>query len=330
MTFSHGDHMLTARPAGSAARLLDAGRPEDSVAGAVWFDLLNPTADEEALAARITGLTVPTRADLDEIESSSRLYRDDGALYLSTPLARLHDGDCSTIPMGLVVSDKFLVSVRFSDYPAIEAYARGMEKAAEPLDAHALMVGLLEAIVDRLADLLEIIGGQLDRVSVTVFRADALEKRRRADRTLRELLHDIGRQGDAVSRLRDTMLGLQRLVLFVQHAEEVRGQALHDRVATLAADLKSLTEFDGQVNDKVHFLLDATLGLINVEQNNGIRILTVVSLIGIPPTLIASIYGMNFKDIPELSWSFGYWYALILMAVSVLVPLAWFKRVGWI
>ena len=322
--------MLTARPTGSAARLLEAGRPEDSVAGAVWFDLLNPTPDEEALAGRITGLPIPTRADLDEIESSSRLYREDGALFLSTPLARLHDGHCSTVPFGLVVSKEFLVTVRFSDYPAIEAYARGLEKAAAPLDARALMVGLLEAIVDRLADLLEVIGGELDRLSTTVFRAETMQKRSRADQTLREVLRDVGRQGDAVSRLRDSMLGLQRLAVFVQHAEEVAEPGLQQRMATLAADLRSLTEYDAQVSNKVQFLLDATLGLINVEQNNGIRILTVVSLIGIPPTLIASIYGMNFKDIPELNWSFGYWYALTLMAVSIIVPLAWFRRLGWI
>ena len=322
--------MLTARPAGSAARLLDADSPEADAGGAVWLDLFNPSQDESALAGRLTGLSIPTRADLDEIESSSRLYRDNGALYLSTPLARLRDGGCSTAPLGLVVDTHFLVTIRFSDYPALESYGRTMETQTAPLDAASLLLGLVEAIVDRLADLLEIVGGQLDRLSGTIFGAEPSGRRKQMDRVLRDVLRDVGRQGDAVSRLRESMLGLQRLVLFVQHTGELNAGNQDERLATLAADLRSLTEFDGQVAEKVQFLLDATLGLINVEQNNGIRILTVVSLIGIPPTLIASIYGMNFKDIPELSWSFGYWYALGLMLLSVLVPLAWFKRVGWI
>jgi magnesium transporter len=175
------------------------------------------------------------------------------------------------------------------------------------------------------------VGAELEAVSAGIFRGGSGEQSKRADQRLRALLRGIGRQGDTVSLLRDSMLGLRRLVTFVESAPELHfDAALRTRLGVLGRDLQSLSEFDGQITDKVQFLLDATLGLINIEQNNGIRILTVVSLIGIPPTLIASIYGMNFKNIPELNWSFGYWYALALMVASVALPLAWFRRVGWI
>jgi magnesium transporter len=324
--------MLIARPAGQRAITLDPSHAVTDVARAtIWFDLFDPTTEETACVGRITGLRIPTRDRLDEIESSSRLSHADGALYLSTPLVRRQDGASSVVPLGLVVSERHLVTIRYSDYPSIENYGHAVETIADATGSTVLFIGLLEAIVDRLADVLEMVGAELEAVSAGIFRGGSGEQSKRADQRLRALLRGIGRQGDTVSLLRDSMLGLRRLVTFVESAPELHfDAALRTRLGVLGRDLQSLSEFDGQITDKVQFLLDATLGLINIEQNNGIRILTVVSLIGIPPTLIASIYGMNFKNIPELNWSFGYWYALALMVASVALPLAWFRRVGWI
>ena len=323
--------MLTARPAQSIARPLAASTDIASAHDALWIDLFHPTADEAALTAKLTGLRIPDRKDLEEIESSSRLFREDGSLYMSTPLVRRRDGVSSIVPLGLVVSGNFLLTIRYADYPAIETYGHTVATASAPLGVSDLLIGLLEAIVDRIADVLEIIGSELDDLSAKIFRSGAHEQSKRADERLRGLLKGIGRQGDGLSLIRDSLLGLRRLVQFAESAAELSvGSDLHARLSIIARDLQSLTEYDSQVTEKVQFLLNATLGLINIEQNNGIRLLTVVSLIGIPPTLIASIYGMNFKDIPELSWSFGYWYALGLMLASVVLPLAWLRRVGWI
>ncbi len=321
--------MLIARATGQAPRgLVEAGHA--MIETPIWLDLFLPTDQDAATASEITGLRIPSRADLDEIESSSRLFREGTTLYLSTPLVRRQDGVSAITPLGLIVSAQYLVSIRYADYPAIENYGKLVACASDDRGVAGLLIGLLEAIVDRIADVLEIVGAELDQMSRGVFRSGSHDHSKDADRRLRKLLKDIGRQGDSVSMLRDSMLGLRRLVLFVEAALGSDDPDHKGRLETLGRDLQSLAEYDGQLTEKVHFLLDATLGLINVEQNTGIRILTVVSLIGIPPTLIASIYGMNFKDIPELNWAFGYWYALGLMLASVVAPLAWFRRAGWI
>lgn len=325
--------MLVARPAQAASTVLaiDGGPPD--VGKTVWIDLIDPSDEERAQICRLTGLEVPSRGSLDEIESSSRLFRRGDALYLSTPLTRRREGRQTTAtPLGIVASPRWLLTIRFTDYPAFDTFAHAVETASCSLAAPALLVGLLEAIVDRIADVLEHVGGELDQLSERIFAdTSASQNSRHIDRRLRGLLENVGRNGATVSRVRDSLLGLTRMVLFIDEAVKASDDSkLRTRLKTLARDLQSLSDYDNQVTNKVQFLLDATLGFINIEQNNGIRVVTVASIIGIAPTLVASIYGMNFKNIPELNWSFGYYYALALMAVTVLLPLAWFRRIGWI
>ena len=324
--------MLVARPAQHPAAVLDVGGTPPEDGRTVWIDLIDPSDEERASVATLTGLLVPSRGDLDEIESSSRLFRRGDTLYLTTPLTRRTAARTAATPLGIVANARWLLTVRFTDYPAFETYARVVEASLEPLGTPALLVGLLEAIVDRLADVLERVGGELDGLSARIF-ADNSDKRsaRNLDGRLRSLLKNVGRNGDTVSMIRDSLLGLTRMVLFLN--DEIAAapdKRLQARLKTVEHDLRSLSDYDTQVTDKVQFLLDATLGFINIEQNNGIRVITVASIIGVAPTLVASIYGMNFKNIPELSWSFGYYYALCLMAATVILPLIWFRRLGWI
>lgn len=324
--------MLVARPAQHPSTVLDAGGTVPAGGRTVWIDLIDPSDEERATVAALTGLLVPSRGDLDEIESSSRLFRRDDTLYLTTPLTRRTPTRTSATPLGIVANARWLLTIRFTDYPAFETYARVVEASPEPLGTPALLVGLLEAIVDRLADVLERVGGELDGLSASIF-ADSSDKRsaRNLDGRLRSLLKNVGRNGDTVSMIRDSLLGLTRMVLFLDDAiAAAPDKRLQSRLKTVEHDLRSLSDYDTQVTDKVQFLLDATLGFINIEQNNGIRVITVASIIGVAPTLVASIYGMNFKNIPELNWSFGYYYALCLMAATVVLPLIWFRRIGWI
>lgn len=325
--------MLVARPAQAPSSVLDIGDGPPDIDRTVWIDLIDPSDEERARVHALTGLQVPSRGDLEEIESSSRLFRRGDALYLSTPLTRRREGGQTiTTPLGIVASPRWLLTVRFSDYPAFDTFAHTVETTTVPCGAPALLVGLLEAIVDRLADVLEHVGGELDDLSTRIFSDNAAPRdSRHIDRRMRGLLKIVGRNGDTVSRVRDSLLGLTRMVLFIDEAVKASEDSrLRIRLKTLARDLQSLSDYDNQVTAKVQFLLDATLGFINIEQNNGIRVVTVASIIGIAPTLVASIYGMNFKNIPELNWSFGYYYALALMAATVLLPLAWFRRIGWI
>lgn len=325
--------MLVARPAKAPSAVLDIGGGGPDIDKTVWIDLIDPSDEERARVHALTGLEVPSRGDLDEIESSSRLFRRGDALYLSTPLTRRRENEQTTAtPLGIVASPRWLLTIRFSDYPAFDAYAHAVETAAGSLAAPALLLGLLEAIVDRLADVLEHVGGELDQLSARIFSdTSASQNSRHIDRRLRGLLKSVGRNGDTVSRVRDSLLGLTRMVLFVDEAVKASDDSkLRTRLKTLTRDLQSLSDYDNQVTNKVQFLLDATLGFINIEQNNGIRVVTVASIIGIAPTLVASIYGMNFKNIPELNWAYGYYYALVLMAATVILPLAWFRKIGWI
>jgi magnesium transporter len=304
-------------------------------AHAVWLDLDRPTDAERHQVERATGLRVPDLQEVTEIESSSRLVNDHGVLYLSTPMvSRGPDAALTVAPLGFVVARDRLITVRFAPSLVFEQFAAQWraEDAAGPVSGMQPFLGLLEAIVDRLADHLEQMGAELDALSAEVFRrgAGAHPKRRRDD-FLQTTLAEIGNKGARISQVRDGLLGAGRIARFVP---ETAAAWLHEdeihRLATIDRDIVSLTDYDAQLTGKVHFLLDATLGFINIEQNDVIKVLTVVSIVGIPPTFIASLYGMNFHNMPELSWTYGYEYGLCLIALSIIVPLILFWRRGWI
>ena len=301
--------------------------------GAVWLDLVNPTDDERAEVERATKMRVPAQADIAEIESSSRLLSTGDTLYLSTPMTyRNRDGDSRTAPLGFVLSPKRLITVRFADMPVFDTFAERFVGSANQTSVGAF-IGLLETIVDRLADVLEHSGSDLETISHKIFRADRPDQHNasKIDAQLRATLRSIGRAGERLANLRDSLVGVQRIMIYVH---EMGGGWIEKdmlrRCSTLRKDINSLMDYDVQLSNKVAFLLDATLGFISIEQNNGIKVLTVVSVVGVPPTLVASIYGMNFKWIPELQWEYGYFYGLALIALSAVLPLIWFKKRGWI
>jgi len=297
----------------------------------VWIDLLSPSPRETALVEAASGLSLPTLEELSEIETSSRLRTDGDVLCLSAPLvhrARAHDP--ATTPVGFVLGPELLVTMRFEPLMAFSTF----EPAARG-SASEIFVGLTEAIVDRIADILEHIAAELDVLSHRLFRSRSVDHREQRGRAreaadLRAILHRVGAHGDLTSKIRDSLLGLGRIVPYVA---TMRGASLSaavmTRLDTLRHDIASLSDYDTHLLNKVQLLLDATLGLINVEQNDIIKVLTVVSVVGVPPTLVASMYGMNFKYMPELDWAWGYPYGLVLIALSAIAPLLWLKWRGW-
>ena len=347
--------MLTVHPSGAPARVL--ADPQHAPAHAVWLDLLDGTEAEQALAAQVTGRRVPAREEIAEIEASSRLQREGDTLYVSTSIIARPDNGAPLLvtPLGLVLSPHHLLTVRYSRLAAFDGFARALAAGLPDQDAVAhdlahpdpatpdtasnaatsstdAFLGLLEAMVDRAADILEQAGAELDTLSATIFHAESRPGRGgRSDASLRAVLRRIGQAGDLVSHLRDSLLGIGRIATYVAESRlPWMPSDVHGRCASVRADIASLADHDAQLTTKVQFLLDATLGFLNIEQNNGIKVLTVVSLIGIPPTLIASIYGMNFKNMPELDWTYGYPYALCLIVLSVVGPLAVFRWRGWL
>ncbi len=298
---------------------------------AVWIDLVQPEPEETAFVEHSTGLRLPSFDALSEIESSSRLRAQHGVLYLSAPLVYRADADDpQTTPVGFVLGPELLVTVRFEELTAFTTFSQ-----AAPASAPEAFAGLIEAIVDRNADILEQIAAELDRLSHRLFRSGPAETgsthrpgQEAAD--LRVILRRVGASGDLASKIRDGLLGLARMVPYVETLGAAwLPDAVRSRLETVRQDLHSLSDYDAHLVNKVQLLLDAALGLINIEQSNIIKVLTIVSVVGVPPTLVASMYGMNFKDMPELSWAWGYPYGLALIALSAVGPLLWFQWRGW-
>lgn len=329
LTLYNRDGATVPAPAhGAAARLPEA---------VVWVDLVMPDESEVELVEYMTGLDMPSLEDLSEIESSSRLRAENGVLYLSAPL--LHRGDSDTpksAPVGFVLSPERLITVRFETLIAFNVFEQNFGRAGVSHEtAPEVFVGLVEAIVDRAADVLETIAAELDDLSHRLFRAQPIQRHAkhhpaRNEADLRNSLRRVGHSGDLVSKIRDGLLALARIVPYVaSNGAAWIPPEVKPRLDTLRQDIASLSDYDAHLVNKVQLMLDATLGLINIEQNNIIKVLTVVSVVGVPPTLVASMYGMNFKHMPELDWAWGYPYGLALIALSAIAPLLWFRWRGW-
>ncbi len=302
--------------------------PSQSLSTATWIDLLQPTAEEAERVSAATGLRVPTEAQISEIESTSRLGFESGAYYLSTPLvAPRADGEHALIPVGFVLSGRILLTVRFGPLPSLET-ARGQWTAVGTWDAEDAFLRILECVVDRAADKLEHAGAECDELSRKTFRRSP---RAGISSDLQATLQRVGGVANATSLTRDGLLGVGRIGAYLMESRFEGAPRLNAaRMSAIRADVASLTDYEGHLAGKVQFLLDATLGFINIEQNEIVKILTVASVVGIPPVLVVGIYGMNFHVMPELGWRYGYLMALVLVVVTALLPLLWFKRRGWL
>ncbi|QNT77748.1 CorA family divalent cation transporter [Entomobacter blattae] len=221
------------------------------------------------------------------------------------------------------------LTIRFSNFTSFEEAARVVASSKKPLTAEDCMTVLVESIVDRLADILENLGRTIDTISHDIFQVGPHSQGRKGNE-LKKMLKRIGRCGDVASAIRDSLAGLDRICNFItENGKRPLAPVLQGQWGIINRDITSLTDFVSQKNVKVQFLLDAILGFVSIEQNTSVNILTAVSLSGIIPTLIAGIYGMNFKNMPELQWAYGYYYCLGLIVASILLPLWWFWYKGW-
>lgn len=298
---------------------------------ATWFDLEMPTPEEYARVAQITGFELPHYEDLTEIESSSRVSKSGDVLTLSLPTVYNEEQTVNRSVCGFILSLDRLVTIRFSVNLAFNLFSPPPPPENIP-HAQYIFVALLEAIVGRQADRLEKLREELDGLSLRIFqRKNAkVESARRAERDLQRILIILGRAYEAISYIRDCQLGIARIATFVTKTTNWIEKPLRERLRLAKKDVNSLNEFSTHLTDKIQFLQDSTLGFINISQNSLIKVLTIVSIVGIPPTLIAGIYGMNFKDIPELGWHYGYGYSWAVMVLSAVAPLAWFRKKGWL
>ena len=308
----------------------DLGASKDKV---VWIDLLGPTKEEEAAVEQLVGIGIPTREEMEEIEISSRLYSENGAHVMTATLPAHADGDRpEMLPVTFVLSGARLVTVRYHEPRAFQTFPLRAEKADMGCTSgETILVSLLEAIVDRLADVIERASREVIDISQDIF--DSKEKKAsKRDRDFQAILHRIGSKEDLVSKIQDSLLTLQRLSGFLANVvgKDMAGKDVRARVKTLSRDVISLSDHASFQTQKITFLLDATLGMINIQQNAIIKIVSVAAVVFLPPTLVASVYGMNFDIMPELKWFFGYPFALGLMVVSAVLPFWFFRRKGWL
>lgn len=303
--------------------------PEAPLASALWIDLYRPQpAQVEAVAA--LGVEVPTLADMEEIEISARLYRENGVDYMTVVLPGMSETkEPMTGPATFILSPERLVTVRHHVPRPFETYPTRADKTGPGCSTpDAVFLSLIEEIVGRLADLLEGSGRALDGVAREVYGEGGPP----AAATLQDALRRTGREGEAVARVRQSLLTVERAVSWYGQTL-TDGQRGNERKATvkgLMRDIHALEVHSDHLNSRVQMATDATLGMINLSQNQTIKIVSVVAVVFLPPTVIASAYGMNFEVMPELGWTWGYPMALGLMLASAVGTYLFFRWRKWL
>jgi magnesium transporter len=327
--------MLRTYGPGCDGRIIDP-KLEKIPDDATWIDLEKPTNEEEDLVERCITVDVPTQDEMSEIEPSSRLYEQNGALYMTVSvLFGVEDRVPSSTPIGFVLTGNRLVTVRYATPKPVRAFMDHSRREPDLVrDAPTALVRLLDSIIDRLADELESVGAEIERISSEIFQKEIEDRRIPADKLTR-LLTSIGRAQTLVTKIRYTAVSTSRMLSFLagsKRLHEAAHQDARNHLASLASDVTSLSEHATFLSDNLTFLLDASLGLISIEQNAAMKLFSWAAVVFLPPTLIAGIFGMNFHYFyfPDLSWPYGYPLSLALMLVSAVGPYLYFKKRGWI
>jgi magnesium transporter len=319
----HGNY-LERQPVENGADLPEA---------AVWIDVVGPAQGEDKLVEKFLGIAVPTREEMLEIEVSSRLYVENGARYMTATLMCQSETDTPrTTPVTFILAGTRLVTVRYDDPKPFSLITNKLGRfCPHNITGSAVFMDLLDAVIDRSADILERIGADVDQLSHDIFEPPRA-RRRQGWGAHNDILRTLGRVGDLTSKVRESMVSVGRLLLFLANEAEGMRWAKDARaqLQSMQRDIHSLTDHSSYHTNKITFLLDALLGVVNLEQNNIIKLFSVMAVVLMPPTLIASIYGMNFEFMPELHTHFGYPIALLLMVLAGALPYIYFKWRRWL
>jgi len=299
---------------------------------AVWIDLVKPTTAEDHAVERLAGIAIPTREDMQEIEISSRLYIENGARYMTATLMCHSDTDMPrTTAVTFILAGHRLVTVRYDVPKPFALVENKLARSCLPgISGEMVLMELVDAVIDRCADILERVGGDVDQVSHDIFEPES--ERHGHAKQYSQILIAIGRKGDLTSKVRESLVSVGRVVTFLSAVMEgVKwSKDMREQLKTMQRDVASLTDHASYLSSKITFVLDAMLGVVNLEQNNIIKLFSVMAVVLMPPTLIASIYGMNFKMMPELEWVHGYPMALLMMLAAAVLPYFLFKWKKWL
>lgn len=297
----------------------------------IWIDLLSPSREEEVFLEEQFGFSLPTRADMIEIELSSRLYSENDCYFMTATMIAHSDSDTAEPildPVTFVLTKHQLITIRYIEPQSFRLFALHVEKMPMNIrEPRSLLINLLDITIDRLADILELAGHRLDTYSQTIFN----KKTHSTKHDYPHLMQQMGFIADINTKARESLVTFRRVLTF--YSELFDPKIDKDKIAhlsTITADILALSDHASFLSTKINFLLDATLGLVNIEQNNVIKTLSVAAVIFLPPTLIASVYGMNFQYMPELSWKYGYLCVVGLMFISTWLPYKYFKYRKWL
>jgi len=298
----------------------------------VWIDLLQPTPEEDRFLEEVLMVDIPTRAEMREIEPSNRFYQEKGAYFMTASIVYNIEAPVpSTTPVTFILAGDRLVTVRYAEPKAFPLYMQRVDKGnAQCATGAAIMMGLLEALIHRKADLIERMQDEVDRLAQAIFDLKGGQQTR--NRRYDVLLKGTGKAGAINARAEESATSLNRLLHFLAQAMRERGDdpRVRQRIKAAHRDINSLMDHARFLSGRITFLLDATLGMISTEQNQIIKLFSVMAVILLPPTLVATVYGMNFNNMPELHWYYGYPVALVLMGISAVVPYIYFRRKGWL
>ncbi len=312
------------------ARTVGLEEQENRRGSVFWIDLLTPDAEELAYAEKLCAIEMPTKDEQREIEATSRLYCEDGGRFMTTSvLSRVETDDPIIAEITFILKGKVLITIRHTDSYSFRVFSHQLLRMQDT-NRDLVFIGLLETLVDRQADVLERFGADLDSLSKKVFGTRSRRKNEEDDPDtddLRDALEELGRVGDLITRQRDALVNLLRLITYAGNEDACMNpqESLYGALRPVSRDVNSLSEYAGFLSNKISFMLDAVLGLINIEQNDIVKVFTIMSVVFLPPTLIASIYGMNYDWMPFLHTEWGFWLALALMVLSGGLPLVIFK-----
>jgi magnesium transporter len=321
-------NVFVPRPNGLVSAELEPGAeiPSD----AVWIDLREPTPEEEQFVEKTLGIDVPTREEMREIEASNRFYEENGGLYMTATLVTKLDTDLpERTQVTFILTGNKLVTNRYTDpLPFRRFIAYAARHPALGTSGSMVLAGLLEAIVNRIADVLEKVGGDVDALSSKIFFRSYSAS---SPLDFRHVLERIGQSGDLTSKASESLVSLTRLLGFVQQSgNSLVSQDSRARYRVLSRDVLAMSDHSTFLSNKVQFLLDATLGMVSIDQNNVVKIFSVVTVFLLPPSFIAGFFGMNFERLPLLHDPWGVTIGVVLMVASAVLPYLYFKHRRWL
>ncbi len=297
-------------------------------ANAIWIDLLRPTAEEELFVEQSLDIEIPSPEEMTEIEDSSRFFETKDSYCM---IVSVVSGSQNTNPvlteLSFILNKKRLVCAHYGELTSFRSFETQYARQPQIFETtDELMMMLVDAVVDRVADILEKLQGNLNALSREIFDDDGGKHTEDLQRTVKQL----GKYNSLLAKLSDSLLSIRRMLIFCKQSIEWLSPNSKVQLRSIEQDIASLTEYHARMSSEITFLLDATLGLINIEQNSIIKVFSIAAVLFLPPTLVGTIYGMNFKDMPELSFHFGYPASIVLMILSSLGCYVWFKIKKWL